>query len=201
MEGEVEQTLKKSRSKNWWWKRKWNRRHRRADQRIGGGRGSGTDVIEEPIKELVVEGHALSCIQCSSESSTTCQGNSKTCPAGFVCKSFYFGNSAGAPPISSVPNGVMCPSCQSFNSNSCKSSEAIGCTEDQNQCVLITTGEAGNTDSISRGCATKDFCDLRAFPYDMMPQSSIFCTNGDISIYRAVLTPTVVCILLVRWLL
>ncbi|KAM4016859.1 phospholipase A2 inhibitor and Ly6/PLAUR domain-containing protein-like isoform 1-T1 [Anomaloglossus baeobatrachus] len=192
----------------------------------------------------ITTGHALSCTQCSSDSSTTCQGNSETCPAGFVCRSFYFENSAGSsslqrscshprecnikggftikqvtfmmassccdtdncdpplppsPPISSVPNGVTCPSCTTTGSTSCQSSEVIKCTGDQNRCVLLT--QEGNTGSIYRGCATKEVCDLQVFSGNVLSGQKISCTNGDISIHRAVLTTTIACILLVKWLL
>ncbi|XP_073511910.1 uncharacterized protein [Phyllobates terribilis] len=198
------------------------------------------------ISICITTGHALSCIECSTSSSTTCTGNNVTCPSGFVCKSFYSGGRRGEStflkettrscahpsgcnmktsmsineirfnmassccdtdncspsipelsPISSVPNGVTCPSFMAIGANLIQSSGPMTCTGDQNQCAIMEGN--GEFVALFRGCATKSFCDVGS-QTDTSSILRIRCHNGDISIHRAVLTPVVVSLLLVKWL-
>ncbi|XP_075135271.1 uncharacterized protein LOC142210143 [Leptodactylus fuscus] len=127
---------------------------------------------------------ALSCIQCMSYTSSSCTGDSITCPLGSPCGSIrtqvliggvltpvffrsclssdYCGfmgsitNSQGRiwasmsccytdnctpaiPPVpaaSSIPNGVVCPSCTSADFSGCTSSDTVPCTGNEDTCVL-----------------------------------------------------------------
>ncbi|XP_056399868.1 phospholipase A2 inhibitor and Ly6/PLAUR domain-containing protein-like [Hyla sarda] len=114
------------------------------------------------------------------------------------------------PTQSSKPNGVTCPSCVSVGSASCSTSDTIQCTEDEKMCLLQTTEVmsrcrlAGST-SLStalRGCATKSICDLGSQSQSVggvTTEVKFICTSGGISVRTVVLTPAIVCLLLLKW--
>ncbi|KAG9463930.1 hypothetical protein GDO78_020776 [Eleutherodactylus coqui] len=67
---------------------------------------------------------------------------------------------------SSIPNGVICPSCVSEESAWCYTSDTIQCTGDENICFLQTTEITGFVSTAMRGCATKSYCDLPRLLYN-----------------------------------
>ncbi|KAG9465416.1 hypothetical protein GDO78_018373 [Eleutherodactylus coqui] len=102
------------------------------------------------------------------------------------------------PTKSSNPNGVICPSCAPAQSTSCDASDTVQCTGDENMCFLQTTEGLA---SAMRGCATKSFCDLSRQFYNNGGSSSnvkMICTNGGISAHKVVLTPAILCLLLLK---
>ncbi|KAM4015678.1 phospholipase A2 inhibitor and Ly6/PLAUR domain-containing protein-like isoform 2-T2 [Anomaloglossus baeobatrachus] len=106
------------------------------------------------------------------------------------------------PEHNSTPNGLVCPTCVSDNSAYCTSSDTIQCTGDENRCLLLTENMTGPDPSVSalRGCATKSSCDIGSFG-NSSSNLNFICTSGGTSVHEVVLTPAVVCLLLLKWLL
>ncbi|XP_066465376.1 uncharacterized protein [Eleutherodactylus coqui] len=99
------------------------------------------------------------------------------------------------------PNGVICRSCFSAQSTSCYTSDIIQCTGDENMCLLQTTEIPGATKTAMRGCATKSYCDLGSQSYNnggSTTKITYTCTSGGISAHKVVLTPVILCLLLLK---
>ncbi|XP_066462071.1 urokinase plasminogen activator surface receptor-like [Eleutherodactylus coqui] len=152
------------------------------------------------LSALTTTSSALWCTHCLSISSSTCTGDSKSCPSGSLCGSTYQKH-FNIPRQSSIPNGVICRSCVSEESTWCYTSDTIQCTGDENMCLLKTTELTGSVSTAMRGCATKSYCDLSSQSYNTGGSTTnvtITCTSGSISAHKVVLTPTILCLLLLK---
>ncbi|KAM3921583.1 uncharacterized protein RB166_010993 [Leptodactylus fuscus] len=109
------------------------------------------------------------------------------------------------PAASSTPNGVVCSSCISDGYSGCTSSDTVTCTGDEDTCVLETakiTGPYRNTFFSARGCSTKSLCNLGSQVIPVLDTSlklDFACTGGTQSVHKVVLTPTIVCLLLLKF--
>ncbi|XP_056398159.1 phospholipase A2 inhibitor and Ly6/PLAUR domain-containing protein-like [Hyla sarda] len=108
------------------------------------------------------------------------------------------------PTQSSDPNGVVCRSCISADSTWCYTSDTIQCTGDENMCLLQTTKIRGSVSASTavRGCGTKSLCDLGGQLPDISGLSlktEFICTSDGIRVCRVVLTPAIMCLLLLKW--
>ncbi|KAM4015673.1 phospholipase A2 inhibitor and Ly6/PLAUR domain-containing protein-like [Anomaloglossus baeobatrachus] len=108
------------------------------------------------------------------------------------------------PEQNSTPNGLVCTTCVSDNSAYCNSSDTIQCTGKENRCFLLITNITGKYPSLLavRGCATKSFCDVGNISETVRDSSinlSFICTSGGSSVHKVLLTPAVVCLLLLKW--
>ncbi|KAM3922410.1 phospholipase A2 inhibitor and Ly6/PLAUR domain-containing protein-like [Leptodactylus fuscus] len=113
-------------------------------------------------------------------------------------------NLPASSPTSSNPNGLVCRSCISADSNWCYTSDTMQCTGDENMCLLQTTKTSGPISSSTaiRGCATKSICDLGSKSETVGGLSSsvkFICTSGGLSVHKVVLTPAIVCLLLLKF--
>ncbi|XP_056398160.1 phospholipase A2 inhibitor 25 kDa subunit-like [Hyla sarda] len=111
---------------------------------------------------------------------------------------------ASFPAKSSEPNELICPSCVSITSASCSSSETVQCRGDETECLLQATTVTGlqSGSSALRGCATKSICDLGSQSQSadgVTTEVKFICTSGGISVRTVVLTPAIVCLLLLKW--
>ncbi|XP_075697018.1 phospholipase A2 inhibitor and Ly6/PLAUR domain-containing protein-like [Rhinoderma darwinii] len=108
------------------------------------------------------------------------------------------------PSPSSVPNGQVCRSCISLDSNWCYTSDTLQCTGNENMCLLQTTKVTGSV-SLStaiRGCATKSVCDIGSQSQSASGISSevkFICTSAGMSLHKVVLTPAIACLLLLKF--
>ncbi|XP_056399866.1 uncharacterized protein LOC130294278 [Hyla sarda] len=107
------------------------------------------------------------------------------------------------PIISSDPNGVVCRSCISGDSTWCYTSDTIQCTGNENMCLLQTSKMSGSVpvSTAIRGCATKSVCDVGSQSYSiggLSVEAKYICTSGGISVRTVVLTPAIVCLLLLK---
>ncbi|KAM4015675.1 phospholipase A2 inhibitor NAI-like [Anomaloglossus baeobatrachus] len=110
------------------------------------------------------------------------------------------------PPLSTINytrNGLVCRSCVSADSTWCYTSDTMQCTGDENMCLLQTTKitESGTVATAIRGCATKSICDLGSQSQSAAGVSTevkFICTNGGTSVHKVVLTPAIVCLLLLK---
>ncbi|XP_069811924.1 phospholipase A2 inhibitor and Ly6/PLAUR domain-containing protein-like isoform X2 [Dendropsophus ebraccatus] len=106
-------------------------------------------------------------------------------------------------PKSSNPNGVVCRVCTSKTSSWCYTSDTLQCTGEENMCLLQTKEVTGAYSSsiAARGCATKSLCKLGT-NLQNVPGSSIkdtiICTDGGISVHKAILTPAITCLLVLK---
>ncbi|XP_071969175.1 uncharacterized protein [Engystomops pustulosus] len=103
----------------------------------------------------------------------------------------------------STPNGVTCRSCMSDDSTWCDTSDTIQCTGDENMCLLQTAQMTGSMSlsSALRGCATKSYCDFGRQSQTIQGttiSSNYTCTSDGISVHEVLLTPAVVCLLLLK---
>ncbi|KAM3923136.1 phospholipase A2 inhibitor and Ly6/PLAUR domain-containing protein-like [Leptodactylus fuscus] len=108
------------------------------------------------------------------------------------------------PKQNSKPNGVTCPSCLATNATWCDTSDTIQCTGDENICSLQTTNITGSfsLSTAIRGCATKSICDLGGLSEKIDGLSvdiKFTCTSGGLSAHKVVLTPAMVCLLLLKF--
>ncbi|XP_075134995.1 phospholipase A2 inhibitor and Ly6/PLAUR domain-containing protein-like [Leptodactylus fuscus] len=108
------------------------------------------------------------------------------------------------PTRSSKPNGVVCPSCLSFNSTSCETSDTIQCTGEENRCFFQTTRVTGSVSvsASSHGCATKSVCDFGGQSIDVegtVADVTFTCASGGLSVHKVILTPAIVCLLLLKF--
>ncbi|KAM3921584.1 uncharacterized protein RB166_010994 [Leptodactylus fuscus] len=53
------------------------------------------------------------------------------------------------PVVSTIPNGVICPSCMSNDPSACSSSDTVTCTGDEDTCVLEKTKITGTKNTLS----------------------------------------------------
>ncbi|XP_075135274.1 phospholipase A2 inhibitor 25 kDa subunit-like [Leptodactylus fuscus] len=109
------------------------------------------------------------------------------------------------PAKNSNPNGLVCKTCISADSLWCESSDTVQCTGDENMCVFKTKKETGPNpvSTAIRGCATKSVCDLGSLSIKNAKSSTeikFSCTGGGLTVHKAVLTPTIVCLLLLKFL-
>ncbi|XP_069803696.1 phospholipase A2 inhibitor and Ly6/PLAUR domain-containing protein-like [Dendropsophus ebraccatus] len=109
-------------------------------------------------------------------------------------------------PLNSEPNGLACPSCEMANSTSCESSNTIQCTGEERRCVLwaVETTGVHAVKVAYRGCATPSVCDLgsQSITIEGTTENIKYeCSGGGTSVQRGVVTPAVVCLLLLTWLL
>ncbi|XP_066428746.1 phospholipase A2 inhibitor and Ly6/PLAUR domain-containing protein-like [Eleutherodactylus coqui] len=105
------------------------------------------------------------------------------------------------PTKSHNPNGVICQSCVSAQSTWCYTSDTIQCTADENMCLLQGTEIPGLLSTAVRGCATKSLCDLGSHSYTAggsTIKSTFTCTSSAISAHKVVLTPAILCLLLLK---
>ncbi|XP_044125182.1 phospholipase A2 inhibitor and Ly6/PLAUR domain-containing protein-like [Bufo gargarizans] len=112
-------------------------------------------------------------------------------------------NTPTLPTISSNPNGLVCRYCASVDSTWCHTDDTVQCTGEQNMCLLQTTHVSGSVSASSaiRGCATKSICDLgsqSASAGGVTTDVKIICTNSGLSVHNIVLTPAIVCLLLLK---
>ncbi|XP_071969168.1 uncharacterized protein [Engystomops pustulosus] len=106
----------------------------------------------------------------------------------------------------STPNGVTCRSCMSADSTWCDTSDTIQCTGDEDMCFLRTTQLTGSKSmddgqSALRGCATKSLCDFGSRSKTIQGatiSSNYICTSDGISVHEVLLTPAIVCLLLLK---
>ncbi|XP_075134060.1 phospholipase A2 inhibitor and Ly6/PLAUR domain-containing protein-like [Leptodactylus fuscus] len=108
------------------------------------------------------------------------------------------------PTKSSNPNGVVCRSCMSSDSTWCYTSDTMRCTGDENMCLLQTNKVTGSfsLSTAIRGCATKSICDLGGLSEKIDGLSvdiKFTCTSGGLSAHKVVLTPAMVCLLLLKF--
>ncbi|XP_066428756.1 phospholipase A2 inhibitor and Ly6/PLAUR domain-containing protein-like [Eleutherodactylus coqui] len=99
------------------------------------------------------------------------------------------------------PNGVICRSCVTAQSTWCYTSDTVQCTGDENMCLLQTTEIPGSGSGAMRGCATKSFCDIGSQSINTggsTMKATYTCTSGSISAHKVVLTPAIVCLLLLK---
>ncbi|XP_066428749.1 phospholipase A2 inhibitor and Ly6/PLAUR domain-containing protein-like [Eleutherodactylus coqui] len=99
------------------------------------------------------------------------------------------------------PNGVICPSCASAKSTSCYTSDTIQCTADENMCLLEAIEIKGSASGAMRGCGTKSYCDLGSQSYTAggsTIKTTYTCTSSAISAHKVVLTPAIVCLLVLK---
>ncbi|KAM3921581.1 phospholipase A2 inhibitor and Ly6/PLAUR domain-containing protein-like [Leptodactylus fuscus] len=105
------------------------------------------------------------------------------------------------PPTNSSRNGLVCRSCVSADSSWCYTSDTMRCTGEENKCLLQTTKVAGILSTAIRGCATKSLCDLGSQSQIIEGVSTdvkFICTSGGLSVHKVVLTPAIVCLLLLK---
>ncbi|KAM3923434.1 phospholipase A2 inhibitor and Ly6/PLAUR domain-containing protein-like [Leptodactylus fuscus] len=106
------------------------------------------------------------------------------------------------PAIGSNPNGLVCRSCVSASSTWCYTSDTVQCTGDENMCLLQTTEIKGTLSTAIRGCTTKSLCDLGSQSQTIQGVTTnvkFICTSGGLSIHKVILTPAIVCLLLLKF--
>ncbi|XP_069803905.1 uncharacterized protein [Dendropsophus ebraccatus] len=87
-----------------------------------------------------------------------------------------------APPFSSQPNGLICPSCQALDSDWCSNGNTLPCYGDEIYCVQCTTTIDGSQ-SIVRGCGSKGTCGGRTYRVDgSLIQYNRTCIGGGYSL-------------------
>ncbi|XP_069599046.1 phospholipase A2 inhibitor and Ly6/PLAUR domain-containing protein-like [Ranitomeya imitator] len=107
------------------------------------------------------------------------------------------------PSRNSTQNGLVCRTCTSPDSTWCYTSDTMQCTGDEDMCILQTTKITGSNpvSTAMRGCATKSICDL-GNQYqnigNVVTEVKIFCTDGGLSVHKVLLTPVIVCLLLLK---
>ncbi|KAM3923137.1 phospholipase A2 inhibitor and Ly6/PLAUR domain-containing protein-like [Leptodactylus fuscus] len=108
------------------------------------------------------------------------------------------------PTQSSNPNGVICPFCISADTVSCETSDTIQCMGDEQICILRTTRVTGpySISASVRGCATKSYCDLGSestIDERALTKVTFICPSGGLSVHNVILTPAMVCLLLMKY--
>ncbi|XP_071969193.1 phospholipase A2 inhibitor gamma subunit B-like [Engystomops pustulosus] len=102
------------------------------------------------------------------------------------------------PAQGSNPNGRSCPSC--ISTTGCNTTSTIQCTGDENMCLVLITQIPGSVSKTFRGCTTNSLCDLSS---QSQPVIMSNCTNGSPttpSAHHIILTPPIVCLLLLIFL-
>ncbi|XP_053308587.1 phospholipase A2 inhibitor 25 kDa subunit-like isoform X1 [Spea bombifrons] len=103
------------------------------------------------------------------------------------------------------PNGLVCRSCISADSEWCYTDDTIQCTGDENMCLLQTTKNRGSVSSSTafRGCATKSICNLgsQAVTADQISVDTNYqCTSGSVAVFGGVFLPLLLGIVLTKLL-
>ncbi|CAI9604490.1 unnamed protein product, partial [Staurois parvus] len=90
------------------------------------------------------------------------------------------------PEVSSVWNGLLCPSCVDDKSTSCTASKTMQCKGNETMCATQTMKVSALSVSTScRGCATKSICDVFGGSSDGVSDGfSYTCTSGNISLKK-----------------
>ncbi|KAG8570110.1 hypothetical protein GDO81_014711 [Engystomops pustulosus] len=107
-------------------------------------------------------------------------------------------------PSNNVPNGRVCPVCESLNSTACDSHQTLTCTGNENKCVLFTTVTGDSSSSAIMGCATQSYCDQGNYSLSdgrITTAINVICSDGGASLQKIILALPIVCLLLLGWLL
>ncbi|XP_077116221.1 phospholipase A2 inhibitor and Ly6/PLAUR domain-containing protein-like isoform X2 [Ranitomeya variabilis] len=110
-------------------------------------------------------------------------------------------NVPSLPKMNMTKNGLVCRSCISGDSDWCYTSETMQCTGVEHMCLLQRT-KAGSIKTAIRGCATKSICDLGKWTEyigSTAAEVKFTCTSGGISVHKVLLTPAIVCLLLMNF--
>ncbi|KAG8548386.1 hypothetical protein GDO81_025610 [Engystomops pustulosus] len=105
------------------------------------------------------------------------------------------------PAQSTNSNGVTCRSCVSADSTWCYTPDTIQCTGNETMCILQTTQITGLLSTAVRGCSTKSLCDLGSQSTSVEGTAikvQFICTSGGIRVHNVLLTPAIVCLLLLK---
>ncbi|XP_073425944.1 phospholipase A2 inhibitor and Ly6/PLAUR domain-containing protein-like [Dendrobates tinctorius] len=166
----------------------------------------GSSYTETAVGATTQESFIRSCIassECSFSGSLSIQN-------GYIRMGISCCNSDNCDPVTpSLPsrssnlNGQVCRTCISADSTWCYTSDTLNCTGDENMCLLETTKISGSESSsvAIRGCATKSICDLGSQSQtvgDISVEVKFICTSGGRSVHKLVLTPVILCLLLLK---
>ncbi|XP_073426665.1 phospholipase A2 inhibitor and Ly6/PLAUR domain-containing protein-like [Dendrobates tinctorius] len=105
------------------------------------------------------------------------------------------------PKMNLTNNGLVCRSCISDKSDWCYTSDTMKCTGAEHMCMLQRT-KAGSIKAAMRGCATKSICDLGKWTENtggVSAEVKFICTSGGITVHKVLLTPAIVCLLLLNF--
>ncbi|XP_040277369.1 phospholipase A2 inhibitor and Ly6/PLAUR domain-containing protein-like [Bufo bufo] len=109
-------------------------------------------------------------------------------------------------PSNENSNGLTCPYCDASGSITCDAEISLKCTGSEDRCLhRISEHNSGQSVYVSSSqmCATESYCDHGIESYTeggTTYKNVFFCTNGGTSVQKVVLTPAVVCLLLMKWL-
>ncbi|KAG8547716.1 hypothetical protein GDO81_027713, partial [Engystomops pustulosus] len=81
----------------------------------------------------------------------------------------------------SSPNGLICDTCSSPGSTSCRKSDITECVGEMTMCFVLTFYKAGVKDSVWRGCTRKYDCDRGNYTatYDNVVHKQVMiCTEA-----------------------
>ncbi|XP_073511829.1 phospholipase A2 inhibitor 25 kDa subunit-like [Phyllobates terribilis] len=109
-------------------------------------------------------------------------------------------NVPSLPKLNSTENGLVCRSCLSSDSTWCYTSDTMKCKGVEHMCLLQTT-KLGSFSTAIRGCATKSICDLGKWTENVggaLADVKFTCTSGGISVHQVILTPAIICLLLLN---
>ncbi|KAG8549431.1 hypothetical protein GDO81_021231 [Engystomops pustulosus] len=81
------------------------------------------------------------------------------------------------------PNGLVCPTCSSYSSTWCETSNTVQCRGGEDMCFFHKTYEQGPgaQSSAERGCATKSYCDRDNYTDRhgaLFHQETVTCTEA-----------------------
>lgn len=123
--------------------------------------------------------------QCDQTGSiSTLYGNTKmstSCCAFDNCSSSIL----PVPSVSSQPNGVTCPTCQSSSSVWCYKEQTVQCTGNETVCVLYSTNIKGQSSAI-RGCTQPSACNNQTYTIggqSIVYQSICYCGGNASNTY------------------
>ncbi|XP_066428753.1 uncharacterized protein [Eleutherodactylus coqui] len=153
------------------------------------------------LSALTATSSAISCRTCISMSST-CSGSSITCPDGFMCGSVYtqvlHEGERTEHLIRTCAPSSECNFTGTMSIPQERIALGISCCSTDNCTPTLPTGSASGA---MRGCATKSFCDLGSQFYTAGGSTIKYtytCTSGGISAHKVVLTPAIVCLLVLK---
>ncbi|XP_077312638.1 phospholipase A2 inhibitor and Ly6/PLAUR domain-containing protein-like isoform X1 [Lithobates pipiens] len=91
------------------------------------------------------------------------------------------------PEVSSVWNGLVCPSCVNAESTFCSASMTMQCKGNETMCVTQTIKvSAISVSTAFRGCASQSLCDVFGRTNDGESEGITYtCTSGNISLKRS----------------
>ncbi|KAM8927843.1 uncharacterized protein RCH25_008151 [Pelodytes ibericus] len=130
---------------------------------------------------------------CSLKASMSLYGNMRS-QVGYSC--CYTDNCTPPQPplpeLDTKPNGLVCRTCVSADSDWCYTDETMKCTGSENMCLLQTMKTKGPVTATTaiRGCATKSFCDAGSQSLEnagLSVESKITCTSGAGGLYSGFL--------------